>query len=54
MFSVVDGDDVSDHVRHDDTISKMCFDWGGFLPGHTISFGLFAFEVEPGVLVFEF
>ena len=53
-FSSVDTHDVAHHLRHDDSVSKMSFDWGWLFSWLHISLGLPALIEEPGVLVFDF
>jgi hypothetical protein len=54
MLSIIYCHDVADHVGHHDAISQVRLYRGGLLPSNTILLGLFAFQIESGVLVLEF
>ena len=53
-FSIIDGDKVSNHFWHDDGVSKMCFNWGGFLTKLSVLLCLFAFHIQSVVFMLDF
>lgn len=53
-FSIVNGDVVADHIRHNDSISEMGLDWSWFLAGLGIFLSFLTLEVEPVISVLDF
>lgn len=53
-LAVVDSDEVSNHIGHDNCISEVGFDWDRLLTGNSVLLGLFAFGIEPVVLMLDF
>ena len=53
-FAVVDADDITHHLGHDNAVSEMGLDSGRFLSRLAVLFCLFALIVESGVSMFDF
>ena len=53
-FSTVNSHVVADHLRHDDCVSEVSFDWGGLFSGKCVLLGFLALAVESDVFVFDF
>jgi hypothetical protein len=53
-FSIVYSDEVSNHIWHNDGISKMGLDWGWLLSRLSVLFRLFAFHVKTIVFMLDF
>lgn len=53
-FSIMDCHIASNHIGHDDGISKMGFYGGWLFTGLGVLFSFFAFHIESVVFVFDF
>ena len=53
-FTVVDTDDISNHLWHNDTVSQMSLDSGWLFSRLTLFLWFFTFHVESVVSVFDF
>ena len=53
-LAIVNGNVISDHVRHDDGISEMGLDWGWLFTWLSILLSLLAFQIETIISVLYF